>query len=332
MVIRAPERITIVNAIAVDSPGPVRRSTEESKNTVIQVSGLRKTYGEVVAVNDLDLTVFEGEILAFVGPNGAGKTTAVEILEGYRDRDAGEVSVLGNDPAHPTREWRSRIGLVLQTCRMPAELTVRELVTRYAGYYPNPRNVEDTIELVGLSDKADSRCGRLSGGQQRKLDVALGLIGNPELLFLDEPTTGFDPSARHEAWEVLSALKGLGTTVLLTTHYMDEAEALADRVAVIVGGRIVAEGPPADLAGRNHAPCEIRFRMPGTIRYEDLPVFSPGEVDVAGAMVRIHTSDAVTVLGELLDWARYRDLDLPDLVVERPSLEDIYLNLIRREP
>ena len=203
---------------------------------VVKVRGLQKRYGSVRAVDGVDLEVGSGEIFAFLGPNGAGKTTTVEILEGYRSRDGGEIHVLGCDPRQSTREWRARIGVVLQTCAVQPELTVGELLSLYGGYYPAPLGVAETLELVGPSGQRDQRAGALSGGQQRRLDVGLALVGNPELLFLDEPTTGFDPSARHHTWEVISGLRDLGKTVFLTTHYMDEAQALADRVAVIAGG------------------------------------------------------------------------------------------------
>ncbi len=229
---------------------------------VIVVRGLRKSYASVEAVQGIDLEVGRGEIFAFLGPNGAGKTTTVEILEGYRRRSAGEVSVLGIDPSHATPEWRSRVGVVLQECRLPSLLTVREALQMYAGYYPSPRPVDETIALVGLTEQADQRAGKLSGGQQRRLDVALALIGDPELLFLDEPTTGFDPAARRSAWELVSNLRRLGKTVFLTTHYMEEAQTLADRVAIIKEGRIVAEGRPSDLAGGGRAKTRIRFRLP----------------------------------------------------------------------
>ena len=215
---------------------------------MIHVRGLRKSFGAFEAVRGIDLDVGCGEVFAFVGPNGAGKTTTVEMLEGYLSRSAGEAEVLGVDPHAPTRAWRSRIGVVLQTCQLPPMLTVRELVSRYASYYPAPRAVEETITLVGLDDKSDTRAGRLSGGQQRRLDVALALVGDPELVFLDEPTTGFDPAARHQFWGVISDLRGLGKTIFLTTHYMDEAQALADRVAVIAAGQIVAEGHAGDCS------------------------------------------------------------------------------------
>ncbi|MDE3131404.1 MAG: ABC transporter ATP-binding protein, partial [Acidobacteriota bacterium] len=209
---------------------------------VVRVRGLRKSYGAHEVVRGIDLDVAAGEVLAFLGPNGAGKTTTVEILEGYRHRDGGEVSVLGIDPAQADGRWRARIGLVLQSCTMPPELTVTEIVRLYAAYYPRPRPVAETIALVGLGEQSGSRASRLSGGQQRRLDVALALIGDPDLVFLDEPTTGFDPAARRHAWEVIASLRGLGKTIFLTTHYMDEAQTLADRLAVIVDGRIVATG------------------------------------------------------------------------------------------
>jgi ABC-2 type transport system ATP-binding protein len=290
---------------------------------VVRVRGLRKSYGDVAAVRGIDLDVQLGEVFALLGPNGAGKTTTVEILEGYRRRTAGDVTVLGVDPAHPTLEWRARIGLVLQASKMPPELTVEELVSRYAGFYPAPRDVGETIELVGLAEKRRSRAGRLSGGQQRRLDVALALVGDPELVFLDEPTTGFDPAARRQAWQMVANLRRLGKTVLLTTHYMDEAEALADRVAIVVGGRIVAEGPPSTLGGRENAPCEIRFRRPPGWD----PALLPKGVRPAyrNDFVTLETADPVPVLGPVLDWVRRAGVDLLGLEVRRPSLEDVYL-------
>src|SRR5664279_700772 len=228
---------------------------------VITVRGLRMKYGSVEAVAGIDLDVYAGEVFAFLGPNGAGKTTTVEILEGYRKRSAGEVSVLGVDPGRADGVWRGRIGVVLQESEPEAELTVEECLSLYAGYYPAPRPVAETLDLVGLKQRAGSRCGRLSGGQRRRLDVALALIGDPELLFLDEPTTGFDPSARRSAWEVIAGLRSLGKTIFLTTHYMEEAEYLADRVAVIAAGRIVAEGTPATLGARAAQKSTIRFTL-----------------------------------------------------------------------
>src|SRR5579863_3045564 len=217
---------------------------------VIEVSGLRMAYDGFEAVRGVNLRVSRGEIFTFLGPNGAGKTTTVEILEGHRKRTGGEVRVLGEDPQHADRRWRGRVGVVLQSSRVERELTVRECLELYAGYYPKPRPVREVIELVGLEKKARARGGQLSGGQQRRLDVALALIGDPELVFLDEPTTGFDPSARRAAWEMIDGLRQLGKTIFLTTHYMDEAEHLADRIAVIADGAIVAEGPPQTLGGR----------------------------------------------------------------------------------
>ena len=272
----------------------------------------------------IDLDVREGEILALLGPNGAGKTTTLEMLEGYRRRDGGSVSVLGVDPEHATLEWRSRIGLVLQSSRMPPELTVSELVDRYAGYYPHPRDVDETIELVGLTDKRTARAGRLSGGQQRRLDVALALVGDPELVFLDEPTTGFDPAARRSAWSMIEDLRALGKTVLLTTHYMEEAEALADHIAILAKGELVAEGSPTTIGGRDHAPVEIRFRPPAGF---DPKIVAEVESRRDGEFIVLTASDPTDVLGHLLDWARERQANLVGLEVLRPSLEDIYLVL-----
>src|SRR3954465_10548218 len=222
-------------------------------DTAIQVRGLRKAYDGREAVRGIDFAVRRGEVFALLGPNGAGKTTTVEILEGYRDRSAGEVSVLGHDPRQADADWRSRIGIVLQTTGEFEELTVNEVVRHFAHYYPHPDDPDKVVERVGLREKATARAGTLSGGQQRRLDVALGIIGRPELLFLDEPTTGFDPKARREFWELVRDLATAGTTILLTTHYLDEAEALADRVGVIVGGRVVEVAAPAALGGRNQA-------------------------------------------------------------------------------
>ena len=295
---------------------------------VISVKGLRKSYDGIEAVGGIDLEVGRGEVFAFLGPNGAGKTTTVEVLEGYRGRDAGEVSVLGADPTEATRAWRAQIGIVLQSCVQQRELTVRETLEMYAGYYPAPRDVSETIELAGLSEKADERAGRLSGGQQRRLDVALALIGDPDLLFLDEPTTGFDPSARRQAWATIAGLRQLGKTIFLTTHYMEEAQELADRVAIISSGEIVAEGTPAAIGGRALAATEIRFQLPeGAVA--ELPLAIAGDAKVESGTVSVRTERPVEALNALTGWALERGHDLSELEVRRPSLEDVYLELTR---
>jgi ABC-2 type transport system ATP-binding protein len=293
---------------------------------VISVGGLHKSYGDFEAVRGIDIEVVRGEIFAFLGPNGAGKTTTVEILEGYRDRSSGEVSVLGQDPSTAGGDWRERIGIVLQSSTMPAELTVRETVELFAGYYAKPRGVGETIDLVGLGEKAEARVGRLSGGQSRRLDVGLALVGDPELLFLDEPTTGFDPSARRQAWEVIRSLRELGKTVFLTTHYMEEAQRLADRVAIIARGRIVAQGTPDELGDRDGRPARISFRLPAGVSQADLPS-TLGGVGVANGLLAFETHTPVPALNALTSWALERDLDLEGLEVSRPTLEDVYLEL-----
>ncbi len=298
-----------------------------SSAVAIEVRGLRKSYGGREVVRGIDLQVHSGQVFAFLGPNGAGKTTTVEILEGYRSRDGGEVSVLGVDPLAADGAWRARVGLVLQSCTMPAELTVGELVALYAGYYPAPRTVDETIELVGLSEQRDVRTSQLSGGQQRRLDVALALIGDPELVFLDEPTTGFDPSARHHAWEVIANLRTLGKTIFLTTHYMDEAQALADRVAVIAGGEIVAEGTPANLGGRDRELSDISFSLPAGAALDELPAELSSFAQLRDGRVHIQAPEPARALHELTGWALARDEGLADLTVGRPTLEDIYLRL-----
>jgi len=300
-----------------------------SADHAIKATGLHKSYGDLEAVRGVDIEIAPGEIFAFLGPNGAGKTTTVEILEGYRDRSAGEVSVLGMDPARADRAWRARIGLVLQECRLTPELTVREAVELYAGYYPSPRDVAGTVGLVGLTEKSDVRTSKLSGGQQRRLDVALALVGDPDLLFLDEPTTGFDPSARRQAWEVIANLRELGKTVFLTTHYMDEAQALADRAAIIVGGRIVAEGKPDELGGRGGAQAVISFRLPEGVAGGELPqpFAAAAAAGSRDGLVSHASADPLPDLRALIDWAQAGSLELPSLEVRRPSLEDVYLRL-----
>ena len=298
-----------------------------SAEPVISVEGLRKSYDGTEAVRGIDLEVRGGEIFAFLGPNGAGKTTTVEILEGYRTRDAGAVTVLGKDPQQASRDWRQRVGFVLQESRLVPELTPRETLEQYAGYYSSPRGVDETIRLVGLEEKADVRTSKLSGGQQRRLDVALAMIGDPELLFLDEPTTGFDPSARRQAWEVIAGLRKLGKTVFLTTHYMDEAQTLADRVAIISAGRIVATGSPEELGGEREARTEISFRLPEGMVGPDLPYGIRTAARIDAELVSLTAQDPVPVLRELTNWAADRGVGLPGLLVRRPSLEDVYLQL-----
>jgi len=300
--------------------------------TAITVRDLHKSYGNLEAVRGIDLEVHEGEIFAFLGPNGAGKTTTVEILEGYRQQTSGQVEVLGADPSKSTPAWRSRIGVVLQTCQVWSQLTVRESLELHAGYYPSPRAVDETMALAGLSEQADQRAGKLSGGQQRRLDVALALIGDPELLFLDEPTTGFDPAARRSAWDVVANLGQLGKTVFLTTHYMDEAQHLADRVAIIKGGRIVAQGRPGDLGGGEREATSISFRLPGGVNAGELPTGIAHLVvdrDDRDDRLRIESHQPVRHLAELCRWALDRAVELEGLEAVRPSLEDVYLELTR---
>jgi ABC-2 type transport system ATP-binding protein len=292
---------------------------------VISIRGLRKSYGEFEAVRGVDLDVQPGEVFAFLGPNGAGKTTTVEILEGYRKRSGGEVTVLGEDPERAGRAWRERIGIVLQSCRLDPYLTVRESLALYAGYYGAPRSVDETIELVGLGEKADARASGLSGGQQRRLDVGMALIGDPELLFLDEPTTGFDPSARRQAWDVIAGLRDLGKTVFLTTHYMDEAQRLADRVTIIARGEIVATGTPEDLGDRESQPAKVSFRLPQGVDAGEVP--GGGTVVGEGGEIVLSTTSPVGVLNELTGWALAHGVELEGLEVTRPTLEDIYLEL-----
>ena len=273
----------------------------------IEVEDLRKSYDGVEAVRGLSFTVERGELFGLLGPNGAGKTTTVEILEGYRSRSGGEVRVLGHDPAARRRELQQRIGIVLQSCGFYPRLTVREAVEHMAKAYPRPRDARETIDLVGLTDKADARSNRLSGGQRRRLDLALALVGDPELVFLDEPTTGFDPAARRAAWGVIDALKELGKTVLLTTHYLEEAQTLADRVAIVKDGAIVAEGPPSDLG-----PSSSRYRV---------------SYLAGGRRVEHLTEDPTDLLHRLTGDAIARGEPLEGLEVSRPTLEDVYLEL-----
>jgi ABC-2 type transport system ATP-binding protein len=277
----------------------------------VRVTGLRKSYGSHEAVRGIDFEIAAGEVFGLLGPNGAGKTTTIEILEGYRKRDAGEVEVLGADPQKATGAWRERVGVVLQSSSLYPGLTVRESLQVFAGYYEKPRDPDEVIEIVGLAEKANARCRTLSGGQKRRLDLGLGLIGDPELLFLDEPTTGFDPGARRAAWETIRNLRSLGTTILLTTHYLDEAEQLSDRVAVLREGRIIRVGTPAELTGES-AMTEIRFKRDGELVVET-------------------TADPTRRLHELTSEALERGEELDGLEVKRPTLEDVYLELTADE-
>jgi ABC-2 type transport system ATP-binding protein len=278
---------------------------------VVSVRGLTKSYGEFEAVKGIDFELGAGEVFGLLGPNGAGKTTTIEILEGYRERDAGEVEVLGADPASADLDWRGRIGVVLQSSAMYENLTVAEHLAQFAGYYEHPRPVDEVIGLIGLEEKRDTRARRLSGGQRRRLDLGLALIGDPELIFLDEPTTGFDPGARRRAWDTIRSLRDLGKTILLTTHYLDEVEQLADRVAVLREGRIVASGTVQELVGGAPA-TEIRYRRNGEV-------------------VVLETDEPTRVLHELTEAAMQRGEELEGLEVRRPSLEEVYLSLTQAE-
>jgi ABC-2 type transport system ATP-binding protein len=290
----------------------------------ITVAGLRKSYGATEAVKGISFEVAEGEVFALLGPNGAGKTTTVEILEGYRRPDAGSVCVLGMDPERGGSRFRERIGIVLQECGIEELLTVEEVMERQAGYYPSPRPVKELIDLVGLENKARARVRTLSGGQRRRLDLGLALAGDPALIFLDEPTTGFDPAARRNAWDLVKRLCGLGKTVLLTTHYMEEAQYLADRVAVIADGRFVAEGTPQSIGGRDTGSARISFALPDGLPLSALPLSARFE----GTQVVIETQEPTRALHALTGWALERGLDLQGLTVSRRSLEDVYLELV----
>ena len=276
-------------------------------DSAVSVHGLRKSYGERTAVDSVDLDIPRGEVFALLGPNGAGKTTTVEILEGYRSRDAGEVSVLGVDPSAATPQWRARVGIVLQSVTDLSELTVTETVRHFAGYYPRPRDPDEVIATVGLTGSATQRTRLLSGGQRRRLDVGLGILGRPELLFLDEPTTGFDPAARRQFWDLVENLAGEGTTILLTTHYLEEAERLADRVAVIAAGAIIEVATPAELGGRQHAEATVSWTDPD------------------GARRSVRTAEPTRTVTEL---AASLGGEVPDLSVSRPTLEDVYLEMV----
>ena len=290
----------------VPVPGALPSSAPLDPDAAISVRGLVKRYGDRNAVDGLDLDIRRGEIFALLGPNGAGKTTTVEVLEGYRDRDGGEVRVLGVDPARGGRRWKSDLGIVLQSGAGDSQLTCLELLRAQAAYYPDPRDPAEVLDLVGLTEKAGSRGRTLSGGQRRRLDVALGIVGRPRLLFLDEPTTGFDPEARRQFWSLIRSLRDLGTTMLLTTHYLDEAEELADRVGVIARGRLVEVAVPAELGGRGQAPAVVHWTEDGVRRTAETGTPTAFVVELAGRFP-----------GEV-----------PDLAVARPTLEDVYLKMI----
>jgi ABC-2 type transport system ATP-binding protein len=298
------------------------------RDAVVTVRGLVKRYGRRDAIRGIDLEVHRGEIFAFLGPNGAGKTTTVEILEGFRDRTDGEVSVLGVDPASAGGAWRDNVGVVLQESAPEPGLSVRECLRLYAGYYSAPRDVDETIALVGLTGKAGTLGAHLSGGQRRRLDVGLALIGDPDIVFLDEPTTGFDPSARRAAWDVIAGLGDLGKTIFLTTHFMDEAEYLADRIAVLAGGQIVAEGTAKTLGGRDRMTATIRFTLPTGVAISDLPsgLRLLAEAGPHGTTA-VRSESPLVHVQMLANWALGRGVDLPDLDVRRPTLEDVYLAL-----
>jgi ABC-2 type transport system ATP-binding protein len=293
----------------------------------IEVHELRKSYGDVNAVGGVSFSVEVGEVFCLLGPNGAGKTTITEILEGYRTRDSGEVSVLGLDPGGRQRELRERVGIVLQSCGVQTSLTVAELIAMYGRYHLKRRSVDELIEIVELDAKTDTLVRELSGGQRRRLDLALALVGEPDLIFLDEPTTGFDPQARRQAWTTIRSLCELGKTIFLTTHFMDEAQRLANRVAVMRAGKIVAEGRPDELGGRELRPTTIRFAMPDGHSTGELPDLGDAEVDATGERVAIQTHDAVRTTAVITNWAVERKISLVAFSVTQPTLEDIYLEL-----
>jgi ABC-2 type transport system ATP-binding protein len=295
---------------------------------VVEVHDLRKSYGDVEAVRGISFHVDHGEVFAMLGPNGAGKTTTAEILEGYRTRSAGDVTVLGHDPAKRERSLKERVGIVLQSTGIDPFLTVTETIEMYAGYYPSRRPTGEVIEVVGLAEKRDTRVNKLSGGQQRRLDVAIALAGDPELLFLDEPTTGFDPNARRNAWEVVKNLVALGKTVFLTTHFMDEAQYLADRVVVIAGGLIVAEGPPASIAGREQMRTRIRFRLPNGAPDPD---HRERRLPDGTYELQVEANETTKTVHDLTGWALDHGFELEAFEITLPTLEDVYLQLTGTE-
>jgi ABC-2 type transport system ATP-binding protein len=311
--------------VTVAGPQRVAQTARTVPLPVIAVRAMRAAYGQREVLHGIDLRVAPGEIFAFLGPNGAGKTTTVHVLEGLRPRSGGEVSVLGVDPGLATAAWRARVGVVMQSSGPERGLTVAQCLAMYAGYYPNPRPVAELLELVDLTGLATERASRLSGGQLRRLDVALALVGRPEVVFLDEPTTGFDPAARRRAWEMIGGLRRQGVTVLLTTHYLEEAENLADYVAVIVAGRIVAEGTPAQIRARAKVPTRVSFTLPKEVEVPE-GLFGAADISEQGEVVLMTVSPTRT-LGAWCAWAEEQRIELGELEVRRPSLEDVYLSL-----
>jgi ABC-2 type transport system ATP-binding protein len=305
----------------------MRSTHSQTQGPAIEVSGLRKAYGDVEAVRGVSFEVGRGEVFCLLGPNGAGKTTTVEILEGYRLRTGGDVRVLGRDPAAGERELREAVGIVLQQCGVQQDLTVRELVEMYGRYHERSRPVDEVIGLVELDEKRHVRAKNLSGGQRRRLDLALALVGDPALIFLDEPTTGFDPAARRQAWSTIKSLCELGKTIFLTTHFMDEAQALADRVAVMRGGEIIASGRPDELGGRNLRPAEIRFALPSDWSLGDIPDVPSVGREIQADRVTVFTREPVIAAHESTTWALDHDVELAHFSVTQPTLEDIYLEL-----
>jgi ABC-2 type transport system ATP-binding protein len=305
----------------------MRSTHSQTQGPAIEVSGLRKAYGDVEAVRGVSFEVARGEVFCLLGPNGAGKTTTVEILEGYRLRTGGDVRVLGRDPAAGERELREAVGIVLQQCGVQQDLTVRELVEMYGRYHERSRPVDEVIGLVELDEKRHVRAKNLSGGQRRRLDLALALVGDPALIFLDEPTTGFDPAARRQAWSTIKSLCELGKTIFLTTHFMDEAQALADRVAVMRGGEIIASGRPDEIGGRNLRPAEIRFALPSDWSLGDIPDVPSVGREIQADRVTVFTREPVIAAHEITTWALDHDVELAHFSVTQPTLEDIYLEL-----
>jgi ABC-2 type transport system ATP-binding protein len=301
-------------------------------SAVVQVEDLHKSYGQVERLHGISFEVQAGEILGFLGVNGAGKTTTIEILEGYRPRDGGRVSVLGTDPANPTREWRNRIGLVLQECQLDPVYSVRETVAMFARYFTRPTDVMATIDAVGLNDKTEDRIGQLSGGQKRRLDVALGLVGDPEVLFLDEPTTGLDPVARREMWTMIDRLRQAGKTIFLTTHYMDEAEHLADRIIILRDGVIAAQGTAEELSATLGYQTEITFEASAALAIDRLRLAMGRDVHIQDSLVRVKSNQVQVDLTLLLDWAKAEGIELVSLQAIRPSLDDVFVKVAGENP